>query len=64
MTPNVQGNRAAAPMVTEGESMNRRVRLTVGLGVIAFFGAKSSGPYAPSLRLALLAWRSRSRGAE
>jgi hypothetical protein len=32
MGPNVQGNRRAAPMMTEDESMCRRVRLTVGLG--------------------------------
>jgi hypothetical protein len=31
-SPNVQGNRRAAPMVTENQSMCRRVRLTVGLG--------------------------------
>ena len=30
--PNVEGNRRAAPMVTENQGMNRRVRLTVGLG--------------------------------
>ena len=34
MGPNVQGNRPAARTVTEGESMCRRVRLTVGLGPI------------------------------
>jgi len=31
--PNVEGNRPAAPTVTEDQSMNRRVRLTVGLGL-------------------------------
>ena len=33
LTPNVQGNRRAAPMGTEDQNMNRRVRLTVRLGV-------------------------------
>ena len=32
MGPNVEGNRRAAPMMTEDESMCRRVRLTDGLG--------------------------------
>jgi hypothetical protein len=32
MGPNVQGNRPAALAVTEDQSMNRRVRLTVRLG--------------------------------
>ena len=37
--PNVQGNRRAAPMVTEDRSMCRRVRLTVGLGRTEMAGA-------------------------
>ncbi|MGH9809804.1 MAG: hypothetical protein ACRD9W_21565 [Terriglobia bacterium] len=32
LTPNVEGNRRAALAVTEDQGMNRRVRLTVGLG--------------------------------
>jgi hypothetical protein len=32
LTPNVEGNRPAAPTVTEDQSMNRRVRLTARLG--------------------------------
>ena len=32
MCPNVEGNRPAALTVTEAQSMNRRVRLTVRLG--------------------------------
>ena len=31
--PNVEGNRPAAPMLTEDQSMNRRVRLTARLAV-------------------------------
>src|SRR5579864_3750875 len=44
MRPNIQGNRRAAPMVTEGQSMWRRVRLTVRLGgtVLHIFGCKPS----------------------
>jgi hypothetical protein len=34
--PNVEGNRRAAPMMTEDQSMCRRVRLTVGLGPSAY----------------------------
>src|SRR6185312_2629268 len=32
MRPNVEGNRPAASMATEVQGMNRRLRLTVGLG--------------------------------
>jgi len=32
MTPNIAGNRPAAPTMTEDQSVYRRVRLTVRLG--------------------------------
>jgi hypothetical protein len=32
MTPNVKGNRRAALALVEDQGMNRRVRLTIGLG--------------------------------
>jgi hypothetical protein len=33
-TPNDKGNRPAAKIVTEDQGMNRRVRLTVRLGIV------------------------------
>jgi len=43
MTPNIAGNRPAAPTMTEDQSVYRRVRLTVRLGGTALqvFGSET-----------------------